>query len=102
MRLNGAAEIADWDAQFALGQTGESDAFWSTGPTPGDSYGAPRSLVIHTKSAKDNSDLAFGVQVHDKVGKPMYESEAIIPPGVKLKTINVDTSTGTVTLKEIQ
>ncbi|HTM22190.1 MAG TPA: hypothetical protein VL172_16835, partial [Kofleriaceae bacterium] len=101
LRLDGDAALQAWDEKFALGKEVESDAFWSTGPTADDSYSAPRKLIIKTKKAKDITDLAFGVHMHDKVGKPMYSSEAIIPPGVKFKVIAVDAATGTVTIQDI-
>jgi hypothetical protein len=95
-------ELAPWDKQFALGNVVESDSFWSTAPSDANAYGSrsQRSLVIHTDSAKDISDLAFGVHMHGKIGAPVYDSEALIPPGVKFKVVAVDD--GQVTLEEIK
>ncbi|APR79595.1 Hypothetical protein A7982_04942 [Minicystis rosea] len=101
IRLSSAQEVADFDAKFALNAEVTTDSFWSTGPDPSNAYSAPRSLIIRTESARNISDLAFGVHFHGVIGKQPYTSEAIIPPGVKLRVIRVDAATGTVVLKEI-
>jgi hypothetical protein len=102
IRLNTPDEVAAFDAKFAVGKEVTSQSFWSTAPAPSDAYSAPRNLVIETNRAKDISDLAFGVNFHDKVGKTLYSSETIIPPGVRFKVIKVDKITGTVFLEEIK
>ncbi|MBO0859048.1 MAG: hypothetical protein J2P21_11345 [Chloracidobacterium sp.] len=102
IRLNTPDDIAAFDSKFAVGKEVTSNSYWSTAPSPSDAYPAQRNLVIDTTSAKDISDLAFGVNFHDKVGKPVYSNETIIPPGVNYKVTRVDKATGTVFLKEIK
>ena len=81
LRLNSDERIAAFDADFKVGNTVETKSFWSTGPSPDNSYSGARQLVIDTEDAKDISDLAFGVHFHNLVGKPSYTSETIIAPG---------------------
>ena len=75
-------------------------SFWSTAPDPGNAYAGGRTLIIHTRAARDISELAFGVHFHGAVGKPQYTSEAIIPPGVRFRVVDVDCA-GVVTLEQI-
>ncbi|QVN10515.1 hypothetical protein [Burkholderia sp. LAS2] len=49
-----------------------------------------RNVVIYTDKAKDISDLAFGVNYHGLIEKPVYSSETVIPPGVKFEVVGVD------------
>jgi hypothetical protein len=101
LRLNSPEEIAAFDAEYQMDAVVETRSFWSTGPDPGNAYAGGRTLIIHTRSAREISDLAFGVHFHDRVGKTTYTSEGIIPPGVRFRVVDVDASTGTVTLEEI-
>ena len=98
LRLD-SSQVQGFDSQFSIGNTVES-SFWSTGPNPLDAYQGQRNLVIHTDAAKDISDLAFGVNFHDKVGKPMYSSETLIPPGVKFKVMGVDNRGRTILVQQ--
>ncbi|MEO3864240.1 hypothetical protein [Rheinheimera fenheensis] len=88
-RLDTAAQQDKFDTDFAIGNSVTSN-FWSTAPSEADAYAADRNVVIHTDSAKDISDLAFGVHFHDKVGKTSYSSETIIPPGNKFTVTAID------------
>ncbi|WP_445768129.1 hypothetical protein [Rheinheimera sp.] len=88
-RLDTAAQQDKFDTDFAIGNSVTSN-FWSTAPSEADAYAADRNVVIHTDSAKDISDLAFGVHFHDKVGKTSYSSETIIPPGNKFTVTSID------------
>ena len=88
-RLDTAAQQDKFDTDFAIGNSVTSN-FWSTAPSEADAYAADRNVVIHTDSAKDISDLAFGVHFHDKVGKTSYSSETIIPPGNKITVTSID------------
>jgi hypothetical protein len=98
----GAAErMAAFDKKFEVGSVVESDYFWSTGPDPGNAYAGGRNLKIETTSAKDISELAFGVNFHENIGKTPYSSESLIPPGVKFRVTEIDPVTGQITLKEI-
>jgi len=81
--------LAKFDADFAPGKTIESN-FWSTGSSETDAYVADRNVVIYTDSAKDISDLAFGVNYYGLIGKPVYLSETLIPPGVKFQVVGTD------------
>jgi hypothetical protein len=87
--LDSAAQRDKFDTDFAIGNSVTSN-FWSTAPSELDAYAADRNVVIQTDSAKDISDLAFGVHFHDKVGKPSYSSETIIPPGNKFTVTAID------------
>lgn len=89
IRLDDSISTQKFDAKFGLGKTVES-AFWSTAPSRSDAYIGTRNLTITTDAAREISDLAFGVHFHDKVGKPSYSSETIIPPGVRFKVIDLD------------
>ncbi|MBP0712841.1 PAAR domain-containing protein [Burkholderia sola] len=88
-RLGDTDAVAEFDARFAEGKTVESN-FWSTAPSEGDAYVGDRNVVIYTDKAKDISDLAFGVHYHGLIGKPVYSSETVIPPGVKFEVVGVD------------
>ncbi|WP_080409394.1 PAAR domain-containing protein [Burkholderia ubonensis] len=88
-RLEGPDALTKFDADFAPGKTVESN-FWSTAPSEADAYAADRNVVIYTDKAKDISDLAFGVHYHGLIGKPVYSSETLIPPGVKFKVVGKD------------
>ncbi len=99
IRLEGDAAIKAFDSQFKLGNMVESN-FWSTAPNANDAYAGTRNLLIETNSARDISELAFGVNFHQKVGKPVYSSETIIPPGVKFKVMGVDQN-GRIILREM-
>jgi uncharacterized Zn-binding protein involved in type VI secretion len=101
VRLNTPEDLAKFDAKFAEGEVIVTKSFWSTGPDPSNAYSAQRSLVIKTESAKDISELAFGVHYHEMIGKTPYISETIIPPGVKFKVAQVDAD-GTVFLEELK
>jgi hypothetical protein len=101
VRLSSPAAIAAFDAEFARGEIVVTESFWSTGPDPDNAYGGPRSLIIHTNSAKDITEFAFGVHFHEIIGKTPYTSEAIIPPGVRFEVVDVNVDTGTVTLREV-
>jgi hypothetical protein len=101
LRLGSPAAIAAFDAEYTMDAVIETKSFWSTGPSAEDAYGGSRKLIILTSSARDIGDLAFGVHFHDRVGKPRYSSEAVIPPGVRFRVVRVDPTTGTVTLQEI-
>ena len=98
-RLDTAAQQDKFDTDFAIGNSVTSN-FWSTAPSEADAYAADRNVVIHTDSAKDISDLAFGVHFHDKVGKKRYSTEAVIPPGVTFRAKGTDNN-GRVILKEV-
>lgn len=89
IRLADSASVKQFDAKYSLGNTVES-AFWSTAPDKADAYSGARNLTIKTDSARDISDLAFGVHFHDNIGKQTYSSETIIPPGIKFKIIDTD------------
>lgn len=93
------SQLAKFDAEFAPGKIIETKSFWSTGPDPANAYPAPRNLIIKTTSAKDITELSFGKQFHGQIGKTPYTSETIIPPGVKLRV--VDVNHGTVTLEQV-
>jgi hypothetical protein len=93
------SQLAKFDSEFALNKTVEVKSFWSTGPTQNSAYTGPRNLIIKTTQARDISDLSFGKHYHGRVGKPPYDSETIIPPGVKFRVADVDN--GTVILEEI-
>lgn len=98
IRLDNQASTKNFDAKYGLGNTVDS-AFWSTAPNRSDAYAGSRNLTIVTSSARDISDLAFGVHFHDKVGKMPYSSETIIPPGVRFRVIRSD-GKGNITLKQ--
>jgi hypothetical protein len=89
IRLEDEEKIKAFDSQFKVGNT-VSSSFWSTAPDASNAYVGARNLVIHTESAKDISELAFGVHFHDKVGKSPYSSETLIPPDVQFKVTGVD------------
>lgn len=59
------------------------------------------SFVINASTARDISELAFGVNYHSKVNKPVYSSESLIPPGVKFKVKGLNES-GRLLLDEIK
>ncbi|CAM4019013.1 PAAR motif protein [Vibrio aerogenes CECT 7868] len=99
IRLNSSADESAFDSKFKLGNSVKS-SFWSTAPNESDAYEGARNLVIQTNSAKDISDLAFGVHFHDKVGKPSYSCENVIPPGNNFTVVNSDSS-GTIELVEM-
>ncbi|MFC3032166.1 contractile injection system protein, VgrG/Pvc8 family [Pseudoalteromonas fenneropenaei] len=99
IRLDSNQSIEAFDKRFRLNNTIES-SFWSTAPNINDSYIGSRNLTILTNSSKDISELAFGVNFHNKVGKPVYSSETIIPPGIKFKVIGFEDN-GRVILREI-
>ena len=88
-RLNDTAAIAQFDHKFREGETVTSE-FWSASPNVGDAYVGPRNVVIYTDKAKDISELAFGVNFHELVGKPKYSAEAVIPPGVRFRITRID------------
>lgn len=90
--------LADFDTKFAPGQVVESN-FWSSSPRKDSSYHAERNAVINTRKARDISDLAFGVHFHDLVGKPSYDSETLIPPGVRFKVM--ENQNGQLELREV-
>ncbi|MCD4487420.1 hypothetical protein LQR31_23390 [Chromobacterium vaccinii] len=90
-RLEDSAQLGRFDEGYRLGKTVTSN-FWSTAPSPADAYLATRNAVIYTNSARDISDLAFGVHFHNLIGKPVYSSETIIPPGVKFTVTGIDSS----------
>jgi uncharacterized Zn-binding protein involved in type VI secretion len=98
-RLGDPDALAKFDADFAPGKTVESN-FWSTGPSETDAYVADRNVVIYTDSAKDISDLAFGVNYHGLIGKPVYLSETLIPPGVKFQVVGTDAA-GRIILEQL-
>ena len=91
--------IADFDVEFAPGQVVASN-FWSSSPLKDSSYNAERNAVIQTDQARNISDLAFGVHFHGLVGKPTYESETLIPPGVRFKV--VENKNGQLKLREVK
>jgi hypothetical protein len=99
IRLDGDDKIKSFDDAYGLGKSVESN-FWSTAENSTDAYIGTRNLQIETKSAKDISDLAFGVQFHDKVGKPVYSAETIIPPGKNFKVVG-QTPEGRILLREM-
>lgn len=90
-RLDDPARLKQFDEEFKVGNTVESN-FWSTAPNKADAYLADRNVIIYTKEAKDITDLSFGVNFHDKIGKPVYSAETIIPPGVKFRVTGTDSS----------
>lgn len=90
-RLDSPTRMAEFDNQFKIGNTVESN-FWSTAPNKADAYLADRNVTIFTNSAKDISDLSFGVNFHHLIGKPVYSAETLIPPGVKFQVVGVDRS----------
>ena len=47
-------------------------------------------MIIYAKIAKDISDPSSSV--HDKIGKPVYAAETVIPPGVKFRVTGTDSS----------
>ncbi|WP_232520256.1 PAAR domain-containing protein [Ralstonia solanacearum] len=98
-RLEDPEALAKFDSDFAPGKTVESN-FWSTAPSEADAYVADRNVVIRTDQAKDISDLAFGVHYHGLIGKPVYSSETLIPPGVPFKVIGTD-SAGRIILEQL-
>lgn len=94
-------EVAAFDNKFAVGNEVVVDSYWSTSPTPSSGYVGSRNMVIETKSARDISDLAFGVNRHQYIGKEVYPSETIRPPGIKLHVTRYDPDTGTYYLEQI-
>ncbi|NHZ94487.1 PAAR domain-containing protein [Massilia sp. CCM 8734] len=98
-RLDDPARLAEFDDKFRTGNTVES-SFWSTAPDKGDAYSAHRNATIRTSEAKDISELSFGVNFHDKIGKPVYAAETIIPPGVKFRVLDSDAS-GNIILEQL-
>lgn len=98
-RLGDPDAVAKFDSDFAPGKTVESN-FWSTAPSEADAYGADRNAVIYTDQAKDISDLAFGVHYHGLIGKPVFSSETLIPPGVQFKVMGTD-PTGRIILEQL-
>lgn len=82
-------QLADFDAKFSPGQVVET-SFWSSSPSALSVYDTNRNAIIWTSAARDISDLAFGVHFHHLVGKPLYYSEALIPPGVQFDVLMND------------
>jgi len=93
-------ELPAFDAEYANGNIVKSN-FWSSGPTLDNSYIAPRVVKMYTESARDISDLAFGVHYNDLVGKPKYSSETLVPPNVEFKVLGKDAD-GKILLKEVK
>jgi hypothetical protein len=91
-RLGTPADEAAFDAKFALGNNVTSGGYWSTGPSEADAYVADRNVVMTTEpgTAREISDLAFGVNFHALIGKPVYSTETIVPPGVTFKVVDID------------
>ena len=77
----------------------EVKSFWSTAPDADNAYLGSRNIVINTRSAKDITDLSFGANFHDMVGKTPYSAETIVPPGTRLQV--VDVTGDTVVLEEV-
>ncbi len=100
IRLDSNSEIKIFDEKYAVGNIIQS-SFWSATPKLSDSYVGTRSLVINASTARDISELAFGVNYHSKVNKPVYSSESLIPPGVKFKVKGLNES-GRLLLDEIK
>ena len=91
-RLNTPDDMAAFDGKFALGNNVTTKGYWSTAPNEADAYLADRNVVMTTEpgAARDISDLSFGVNFHATIGKPIYSSETILPPGVTLKVVDID------------
>lgn len=101
IRMESADEIARFDSKFRVGKRVTTDSFWSASGLESEAYAAVRQLVINTDSAKDISGLSFGVNFHSNIGKPLYTSEAILPPGVTFRVVGHDAS-GRIILEEIK
>ena len=95
-----ALELDKFDKQFARGNIVETN-YWSTAPNLSDAYLGARNATIETTSAKDISELSFGVNFHDKIGRVNYSAEAVIPPNLKFRVVNSD-GRGNLILKEIK
>ncbi|KZZ48022.1 hypothetical protein A3759_18030 [Thalassolituus sp. HI0120] len=99
LRFDNEADIAKFDSEFKLRGRVESNSFWSSAPQLLDDYKGVRNLEIQTRSAKDISELSFGVNFHEKIGRESYSTENIIPTGVKFEVVGRNKN-GSVIIKE--